>query len=230
MTAAPIDQPDFQNPQTGMAVYATIPVANPVAAGVTVGPFDLGAYNSIIVWSDTSVVAGHALIVRDDDSGFTITVLRAPVDGAGVQLPPTIIPVRGQKITIKNGTGVSLNINIRATSRIVADIQNFQAGDTDSFTAALPAAAGAIDLGDLTGSGAGFVYLELSLSTISGWFQLVSNNRTIRIAQHGELIAGPGGIRTTTKSITLPGGAYRAQFNAASAIAASARMDIIYRG
>lgn len=230
MSVPPVDQPDWQNPQSGMVVYAPVLTGLVLGSGASSAIFDMSAYESVIVWSTTILTGGHDLLVMDPDGNAPLAILTSPPDALGNALPAHMIPVHSQRIQFTNNAAVAVTINVRATSRLIDRIDGMSRADADSFAIALPAAAGVYPLGYLRGSGDAFAYFELSINTIAGFFELAQGAITPRLAQHGELIAGPGGVRTITKSIIVPAGAPLVQFRANTAIAGTARFDVCYSG
>ena len=226
----PIDQPDWQNPQSGMAVYAPVIVDQLVGSTAQIGPFDLSAYESIIVWSNTPLTTGHSLLIFDFDSLNVIARIESPPDAVGNTLVATMVQVRPQKILITNNAASGITLNVRGTSRKVTETKTLTQVNADSYSTAIPAVAQVNFLGYANGSGQCFFYMEINLNTIAGWFELTTAAKTLRIAQNGEFLGGPGGVRTLTKPVVIPVGLFGVTFRQTSAIAGNVRADILYPG
>src|SRR5215468_11131132 len=138
----PIDQPDWQNPQNGMAVYADILVAQSVAPTVVAGTFDLSAYDSYVLWITDASFNGAQFDVSDPDSGHLLWSFTTPPDALGTTGVPIRAPVTTKRIKIANTGTETLHLSLSATSRnSTTPPQAFSIIDSQNLTRASAAVA-----------------------------------------------------------------------------------------
>ena len=214
----PIDQPDWQNPQSGMAVYAPIVNNLSVAAAGLIGPFDLSAYSSLTVWSNTAVTGGHRFDLVDADTGNTVATMTSPADALGNTLTPVHVPIDVQSVNIVNNGAVAATLNVRGTSRRAPGARPIylpvvpQVFPTVTLT---PAATYTLGYG--AGHGRTFMSMRFGAAVATGVLQIVTAEGSIHVADSAETHALPGAGRAVYKEIITPANVWRMQFVVAAA-------------
>lgn len=229
MTTVPVDTPDWANPATGMNVVTTIVDGQIIPVGGLLGPFDLTAYNSALVWSQPSIT-GADIVIFDSASGQAVAELTTPPDPLGISLNPMLIPLSGSLVQLSNSGVDTLQVWLAGSTRNIDEVQPFIRWlDVDPL--ALPSAAysGTKDLG--YGSGSGMAFSEFTISgTLAGIFQVVTKSGTMQIADSSEMHTSPsGGGKTLFREWIAPRNLWKMQFVVTTAATGIIRAQTVYR-
>jgi len=203
--SAPIDQKDWQNPQAGMAGNAPILTAQVMASSSSVGPFDLSAYSTLIIWSATSITGGHNLLVQDFNTGGNLAVLTTPPDAGGNIMRQTLVPVQGKQVQFSNQSASTISLNVIATSRHFdkpAPSWDYMA--VDPLATPNQAQAGTVIIGYGNGWGHAFSAFFVQGNVIKGTFNCVTREGSISLTDTGEMHATPGGSQIIEKEWIAP--------------------------
>jgi hypothetical protein len=210
VTTPPIDQPDWQNPQAGMAVVAPIASSALFTALVPIGPIDLSAYSSVIVSVQTVRTDGHLVNIVDPDDNATIASLGTPADAGGNTLPAYVIPVRSKRLTFTTDTLTPQTIVIIGSSRVVDQIQRYdRQADMDLFDLNAFAFAGTQTIGYGVGTGPGFLEFRLTNNAVKMFLQVTTHQGSMLITDTSEMHADPQGSLIIYKPWVAPAQLWR---------------------
>jgi|SRR5882762_544698 len=225
----PVDAPDWANPATGMNVVTTIINAQVINAGAFLGPFDLTAYNSILIWTDIDVV-GIDLTVLDNDTNQAIAEITSPPDALGLRARPMLVPISARAVVLSNGGTDAITVTMLGSTRNIDDARPLETY-LGVQTLALPSAAysGTKDIG--FGAGHGLAYTEFTISgTLAGIYQVVTEEGTMQVADSSEMHTSPsGGGKTLFRQWIAPRNLWKMQFVVTTAATGIIRANTVYR-
>jgi hypothetical protein len=228
---APIDQIDWQNPQTGMSLYATVLDQLSLAPAASSGIIDLSAYSSYTLWLIDASFNGAVIAILDPDSNKALWVLSTPPDIVGTTGVPVRAPVTTKRIRLVNSGTETLRVSLTATTRIATGPPSaFSIIDVDSLDLPSQAINATVLLGYGRGYGAAFAQLGASGATITGQFFINSGASQLTIADTAEMHTNPFGGRDVTKQLVMPRGVWTLSFQPFTTATASLRARFIYAG
>lgn len=227
--STPVDTPDWANPSTGMNVVTTVVNAQVMNPSTTLGPFDLTAYNSALLWTAPDT-GGIDLAVIDAASGQVITEVTTPADALGNRVPPILVPLSGTDVTLQNNGPDAITVTLAGSTRNVPEVQPFaQYLDVDSIAVPSAAYSGTVNLG--YGRGTGEAFTEFTVSgTLAGIYQVATKRGAIQIADTSEMHISPsGGGKTLFKPWIAPRTVWQMQFVVTTAATGLIRAQTVYR-
>jgi hypothetical protein len=228
---APIDQPDWQNPQTGMVI--TTRLLNNVSIAPTFGQqfADLSAYSSYTIWLTTASVNGAQFDISDPASGKALFSLTTPPDAIGTQGVPIQAPITTKGIQITNNGTETLHISLEVSTRTVTGRPTaFSVVDEDNLSRANAAVAGTVDLGYGHGYGVAWCWLGVSGATVTGDFAIRSGQDVYDIADTTEMHNNPFGGRSVYKEVIVPRGTWALEFHTQTGGTAALNAHFTYAG
>jgi hypothetical protein len=229
--SAPIDQIDWQNPQTGMAIIARL--LDNVAIAPTFGQqfLDLSAYTSFTLWLTSLSVNGAQFDVVDPASGRALFSLTTPPDALGTQGEPIRAPITTKGIQIVNNGTETLHISLEVSTRTATGPPSaYSVIDSENLSRASAAVAGTVNLGYGNGFGQAWCFLGVSGATVAGTFAIRSGPDVYDIADTTEMHNNPFGGRSVYKDLIVPRGEWALEFHTQTGGTAALNAHLTYAG
>lgn len=228
--SAPIDQPDWQNPQSGMAVTTTLVSAFNLAVNGSLGPYDLSAYSALIITALPQATPGFAwLDVVDSDTEGLIAQLTTPTDNPTVEMQPIVVPVQTKHVRIDNLSTSICQITVVASNR-----PNPRPGRLyiptaqDALFVPSNTQTGVIRMGYGQGSGPASIMARVGGNTIKGLYHLVTQEGTQFIADTTEMHADSTNGQVVYKEWDMPHNGYYIEFAVTTSGVGSLSFGITY--
>lgn len=189
--SAPLDQPDWVNPQSGMAVTGMVLHNVVLTAGFSTQTFNLAAYSSLIITALPNSTPGQVqLNVVDDDTNQLIANLTTPLDNPAVELQPVVVPIQTQNVRIDNYGTNDVTLIVQASNRSTPRPGRlYQATELDAFFIPSAVQSGVLRMGYGFGSGPCSVMARVGGNTIKGLYHMVTAEGTTFVADTTEMHA-----------------------------------------
>lgn len=215
--SAPIDQPDWQNPQTGMAVQAGVLDNVLLNPGDDTAPLGVAGYSTMTVQAVAAPSAQVELHVVDLDLGVTVWRIATQADPVTGYLAPFVFPITGQNLVVHNFGGTAVTIFMTVSTRLA--VQNTMVGigsNVLDLSKATGAVSGNFRLG--IGYGSGLAQLEFGCGGgVTGALAITQGAVVTRVADTAEGHTNPFGGTEVYKTIVLPKGGWTADFQTGAA-------------
>lgn len=228
--SAPLDQPDWFNPQSGMALTAMLMHNTVLPASGTAGPWNLSAYSSLIVTALPNVSPGKVeLDVMDNDTNQLIAQLSTPSDNPAVELEPIVIPIQTQNVRIDNFSPNDATLTVQVSNRRVDRLGRLnQPVHQDAFFVPSATQSGVIRMGYGLGSGLGAIMARVGGNTIKGLYHLVTDEGTQFVADTTEMHADSTNGQVVYRQWSMPANQWYIEFAVTTSGVGSLSFNVTY--